>query len=341
MVIKRPYPPSWVDRFQGWLYRLPIPIWLSVLLIYLLAVLSFHVALWLDGAVPFGALDGESVFNGVWAILGISFLLALNSLANRAIDKFSVLIPRKNVELENLRYQMTTVPARFALGLTVLIAIVMMAAAYFDPTFLGVSAPVSIALFLFFVIFSYSFAPIMLYQGFRQLVLVTQAYRLVNEINLFRLQPLYAFAGLTMTSSLFWILVLNLNFLGNASETSTADFLLSMIFNAPFVALAFVTFIVPLWGIHRRIQNRKEQALAENGLQIERAHQTLYRNLNRNDYKKGSDIEKSLASLYKMREQIEKIPTWPWNPGTFRNFLSAVFLPMGLWLTQRYLAGLF
>ena len=101
------------------------------------------------------------------------------------------------------------------------------------------------------------------------------------------------------------------------------------------------TFIVPLWGIHRRIQSRKEQALAENGLQIERAHQTLYRSLNRNDYKKGSDIEKSLASLYKMREQIEKIPTWPWNPGTFRNFLSAVFLPMGLWLTQRYLAGLF
>lgn len=38
MVNEHPYPPSWVDRFQGWLYRLPIPIWLSVVLIYLLAV---------------------------------------------------------------------------------------------------------------------------------------------------------------------------------------------------------------------------------------------------------------------------------------------------------------
>jgi hypothetical protein len=52
-------------------------------------------------------------------------------------------------------------------------------------------------------------------------------------------------------------------------------------------------------------------------------------------------MEKSLASLYRMREQIEKVPTWPWTPGTFRNFLSAVFLPMGLWFFQRYLSGMF
>lgn len=281
------------------------------------------------------------MLNGLWAILGISFLLALNSLANRAIDKFTVLVKRKKQELENLRYQMTTIPARFALGLTALITASIIAAAYFDPTFTGLSNPFLLALFLVIAIFSYSFAPIMLYQGFRQLVLVTKAYHLVGEINLFQLQPLYAFAGLTMTSSLFWVLVLNLSLIDNASETSTTEFLLSMAFNVPFIVLAFVTFIVPLWGIHRRIQNTKEAALAENGFQIERAHQALYRHLDKGDYKKGNDLEKSLASLYRMREQIEKVPTWPWNPGTLRNFLSAIFLPMGLWLVQRYLSGMF
>jgi hypothetical protein len=310
-------------------------------LIYFLAVLAFHLALWLDGKISVGALDGESMFNGLWAILGISFLLVLNNLANRAIDKFAVLVNRKKQELENLRYQMTTIPARFTLGLTALITILITAAAYFDPTFIGLSNPPSLALFLVIAIFSYSFAPIMLYQGFRQLVLVTRAYHLVGEINLFQLHPLYAFAGLTMTSSLFWLLVLNLNFIGNASETSTADFFLSIVFNTPFIVLAFVTFIVPLWGIHRRIQNTKETALAENGLQVGRAHQALYRNLDKGDYQRGSDLEKPLASLYRMREQIEKIPTWPWNPGTLRNFLSAVFLPLGLWFVQRFLANFF
>lgn len=338
---KYPYPPSWVDRFQGWLYRLPFPIWLSIALIYFLSVLTFHVAIWLDGDLPIGALDGESFFNGIWSILGLSFLLLLDNTANRASSKFSALIPRKKAELENLRYQMTTIPARPAVALTVLIILALVAASYFDPTFIGLTNPLSLLLFLIVAIFSYSFAPIMLYQGLRQLVLVTKAFRLVGEINLFQLQPLYAFAGLTMTSSLLWVLVLNINIIGNTAETSAADTWLSLVFNTPYIALAFATFIIPLWGIHRRIQNRKENALAENGLQIERAHQALYRHLNKGDYKKGSDLEKSLASLYRMREQIQNVPTWPWNPGTFRNFLSAVFLPMGIWFAQRFLSGLF
>jgi hypothetical protein len=299
------------------------------------------MAIWIDGDLPVGTLDSESLFNGIWAILGISFLLILDSFADRAVDKFSTLVPHNKAELEKLRYQMTTLPARFALGLTILIAIILIVAAILDPAFLGLSNPFSISLFLIIAIFSYSFAPLMLYQGLRQLILVTRAYHLVKQINLFRLQPLYAFAGLTMTSSLFWILVLNLNLIGNQSETSAADTLLSIVFNTPYILLAFATFVVPLWGIHRRIQNKKERELAENGQQIEKAHQSLYGNLNKRDYKKSSEMEKALASLYRMREQIEKIPTWPWTPGTFRNFLSAVFLPMGLWFFQRYLSGMF
>jgi hypothetical protein len=305
------------------------------------SVVSIHVALWIDGDLPVGILDSESFFNGIWAILGISFLLILDNFADRSANKFSVLVPRSKTELEVLRYQMTIIPARFAIGLTALIAVIMLVAAILDPAFLGLSNPISIALFLFIAIFSYSFAPLMLYQGLRQLILVTRAYRLVREINLFQLQPLYAFAGLTMTSSLFWILVLNLNLIGNQSESSAADNLLSLVFNAPYILLAFATFVVPLWGIHRRIQNKKETELAENGLQIEKAHHSLYQSLNKRDYKRGSELEKALASLYRMREQIEKVPTWPWTPGTFRNFLSAVFLPMGLWLFQRYLSGMF
>ena len=341
MAFKPPYPPSWVDRFQQWLHRLPIPVWLSITAIYVLAVFGFHLALWINGSTPFGTPDGESFFNGIWAILGISFITILDNIATRAVDKFAVLVSHRKAELENLRFQMTTIPARFAFGLTLLISLILLVATYFDPSFLGLSNPLSIALFLSIAIFSFSFAPLMLYHGFRQLMMVTRAYHLIDEINLFRLQPVYAFAGLTMTSSLFWLLVLNLNFIGNQAETSGAQFLISFVLNAPYILLALVTFVVPLWGIHRRIQNKKETSLTENGLQIEKAHQSLYKSLNKGDYKKGNEMEKSLASLYRMREQIERVPTWPWTPGTFRNFLSAVFLPMGLWLVQRYLSGLF
>ncbi|MEX2161447.1 MAG: hypothetical protein WD751_05980 [Anaerolineales bacterium] len=336
----RPYPPSWADRFLEWLDQLPIPYGFTVLIIYTLAAFSFHVALWLDGVIPWGAVDAPSLFNAIWSIVGIFFLLTLDRIAHRAVDKFSILVPRKRRELELLRYKMTTLPPGPALAFTVLVIVILGVGAYFDPSFLGVSHPISVAIYFFLLAFSYSFAPIMLYHGLRQLSLVTQAYRLAQEINLFHLQPLYAFSGLTMTSSLFWIIILNFSLVSNYSgpAISTVDLILSVLFSFPYVLLAAATFIVPLWGIHRRIQNKKEAALEENGLQIEKVHRTLYHHLDKNDYKKSSDMEKSLAGLYKMREQIEKVPTWPWNPGTLRSFLSAVFLPLAVWVTQQLLS---
>ncbi|MEX1248829.1 MAG: hypothetical protein WEA61_10145 [Anaerolineales bacterium] len=338
----KPYPPSWADRFLDWLDNLPIPYGITVLIIYGLAALSFHIALWVEGDIRFGAVDVPSLFDAIWSIVGVFFLLTLDRIAHRAMDKFSVLVPRKRRELELLRYKMTTLPPGPALAFTIVVIAILGAGAYLDPSFLGVSNPVSIAIYFFFLAFSYSFAPILLYHGLRQLSLVTQAYRLVDEINLFHLQPLYAFSGLTMTSSLFWIIILNFNLVSNYSgpAVSTIDLILSILFSFPYVVLAAATFIVPLWGIHRRIQNKKEAALEENGQQIEKTHRVLHRHLNKADYKKGGEMEKSLASLYKMREQIEKVPTWPWNPGTLRGFLSAVFLPLGVWVLQRFLSNL-
>lgn len=335
-----PYKPSWVDRFLDWLVRLPIPTWLSIAAIYLIVVGSYHVALLIDGTLPPGGIDVTSVFNGIWSIIGIIFLILLDRIAHRAIDRFSVLVPAKKKELELIRYQMTNIPAGSAMVFTVLIILIIVVSSYFDPTFLGADHPVSVVIFVVFAAFSYSFAPLMLYHGFRQLNLVTKAYRMVDEINLFHLQPLYAFSGLTMTSSLFWILILNMNFVSNFSDgapTSLADIFLAYVLVFPYVVLAFVTFIVPLWGIHQRIQRTKEVEIEKNGMQIEKVHGILYKHLNKGDYKKGNDLEKSLTSLYKMREQIEKVPTWPWTPGTFRNFLSAIFLPLALWGAQQLL----
>ena len=170
----KPYPPSWVDRFTDWLDSLPVPNWLLIILVYMIAVLSFHIGVWIDGVTPFGEIDDYWLVNGIWAVIGVSFLLVLDQTANKAIDKFAVLVPKKKAELESLRYQMTTIPAGVALALTLVIAIVLAVALYFDPSFayVGISSPISYFIFYVLVVFSYSFAPLMLYQGFRQLGLV-------------------------------------------------------------------------------------------------------------------------------------------------------------------------
>jgi hypothetical protein len=343
MATALPYSPSWVDRFQDWLERLPIPVWLSVLLFYLLTALCFNAGTWIDGVSPPGTFSADLTFNALWGVTSLSFCILLDRASRQALDKFSVLVPNKKREIELLRYKMTTIPSRVAWVLTGLMVLLLGYAFFSDPATLyaGMESPISYLLTVPLAILSYAFAPLLIYQGARVLNSVRSAYSLLGEINLFELQPLYAFTAVTSISGFFWLLIMNMNILGNyvLAEGTETSILLSLLFASPLIPLALLSFLYPTWGIHRRIQSKKETSLRENGRQIERVHRTLYQHLSKGDHKKSSDLEKSLSSLYRMREQIEKIPTWPWNPGTFRNFLSAVFLPLGLWALQRFLAN--
>jgi hypothetical protein len=44
-----------------------------------------------------------------------------------------------------------------------------------------------------------------------------------------------------------------------------------------------------------------------------------------------------LLSLIAERELLEKTPTWPWEPGTPVAVITALLLPVGLFLIQRML----
>ncbi len=48
-------------------------------------------------------------------------------------------------------------------------------------------------------------------------------------------------------------------------------------------------------------------------------------------------LGKSIAALWRERDIIAKLPTWPWSTGTLRGFVSALLLPITLFLIQRLL----
>lgn len=58
------------------------------------------------------------------------------------------------------------------------------------------------------------------------------------------------------------------------------------------------------------------------------------------DLARGDALNKTLGSLLQQREVLAKLPTWPWSTGTIRGFGSALFLPILLFLVQRYLGQL-
>jgi hypothetical protein len=50
----KPYAPSFLDRFMGFVERLPSPYWLTYLALFLVQVMITHVLAWIDGWVPAG-----------------------------------------------------------------------------------------------------------------------------------------------------------------------------------------------------------------------------------------------------------------------------------------------
>lgn len=56
--------------------------------------------------------------------------------------------------------------------------------------------------------------------------------------------------------------------------------------------------------------------------------------------KKVGSIQKTLAALKAEHDVIEKISTWPWKIETLRSFVSAMALPIILYLISRFLERL-
>jgi len=105
-----PYPPSWFDRLKGVVERLPGPFWLPYLLLWLGLFAVETLLHWQVAALPVGAW---SPLHGiVTAIVPGSLCLihALDRLAQRSFDSFRPVLHAGETEVQNLRYQLSTLP---------------------------------------------------------------------------------------------------------------------------------------------------------------------------------------------------------------------------------------
>jgi hypothetical protein len=46
------------------------------------------------------------------------------------------------------------------------------------------------------------------------------------------------------------------------------------------------------------------------------------------------DLYNAIAGLEIQQNAVNKIPTWPWEPETVRLLITALALPLGLWIAQ-------
>ncbi|HXF61048.1 MAG TPA: hypothetical protein VNK95_05490 [Caldilineaceae bacterium] len=334
-----PYPPSYLARVLDSVDRLPGPNWLAYL-VFALGLILVHAAIkWRDGAYPPGAFYPMHVAFMAAGPYYLALIHYLDGAAARALGAFRPALDLPEPELPLVRYRLTTLPARPVLWVTwfaVLYAGFLLfmvyrwvplrpaALAFTSVLSTGFEATVFVLVTLLFALF--------VYHTIHQLRVANWLYTAHTRISLFDLTPLYAFSRLAASTSIGWILIAYAR--GGAApdltEVMVAGDLLA-------TGLGLVIFLWPLLGIHRLLVEKKNHAKAVVGRLLEETLDELHRRVAAGRFEEAAPVDQAVAGLKQELELLDKIPTWPWQPETFRGVVTALLLPILLGLINRLL----
>ncbi len=335
---------SWLDHAIEWVDRLPGPAWLFYLLAasasasLLVGVQRILLSDPSAGSVPFQAFVGIQP----WLVLGTAH--AVRSSAKRSFAKFRPLLPETAMAASEAEFRVINAPAR-----SVLLAS-LVAALAIPPLMLGVvgagaesqlpslgfaAGPASTA-----VVWAYAAILAACLGGFavhlvHQLRTIARLVGEVTTIDLYRLEPAYAFSS---TTALAAILLTLDNYLWYAVQPALLRDPFSLSMGAFSGGLALVAFAWPVWGAHGLLAKEKALALALNGAAFKELSRTLHQQVSGGQLTGMDQVGSAMTSLDLERAAIGRIPTWPWHAETLRTILAAVFLPMIIWLAQYVLS---
>ncbi len=330
----RPYPPSYINKFMGLIQRLPIPYWLTYFVLFIFHGFINLAFDWANGWLPaFNFSSLQFIFPLLlWVPLTLMTNLDLKAL--QAVSTFSPLLDLQPEEIQQLKYEFTTMPASgvilsglFWTGIYTIYVYLLY------PTYVtqgyGTLRIIHTILdgWIVFLI-GYAF----IYHTIRQLRLVHRTVKLVKQFDLFRLDPVYAFSVLTSNTSMGYILIFTLfTLITPISYENPIIFIAGL---GLTIVITLAAFALPLWVVHQRLVQEKNKLLAEHGQRIKITFDRLHHCVDENKLDEATQLNSVMNSLNIEGNLLDKIRTWPWSTETLTGFLSAIVLPMVLFLIQ-------
>jgi hypothetical protein len=288
---------------------------------------------WHQGAYPVGVLRPLHVFYAAQIAYLLALVHYLDKRADGALDRFRRAMKVSDKQYAELQYRLTTLPAR-----PTLLASLAGAAASVPVFMLSTSGPFGFAMTpISMVVNAVTLGAVLwiagalVYHTIRQLRLVRDIYSEHALVNVFDLDPLYAFSGLSARTAVgltIW------NYGWVASEPQLSEHTVSIVWGATFGVIAVATFAWPLLGIHQRIVEEKERVIREGSQRLEAMISELHRRVDAGELSSMDDMNKAIASLEIEQSILSAIPTWPWQPETVRLVATALLLPLILWISQ-------
>ena len=337
--ITPPYSASWVDRLGEWVERLSWPGWVTYLAIGLVLLFTQALVVWGEGALPIGSISIAQVYLAAATAFMLALIPFLDSRASMALETMRPILDVNRNAYARLFYELTTLPSRPTL-LASLIALifVFMTEAIGDPYSLEAleSFPLSAGFLRFVYLSSWCVFGTFLYHTIHQLRVINEIYTRSTNVDLLRIKPLYAFstiaalsAGSVTVLGYGWLLLAN----PWIDRRDPIVFMVMVI----LTSIAIVTFLWPQLGIHSLQTAEKERLIEEANLRLMSLASDLHQQVDDRDFSGLADLNTAVAGLENEITRLKKTPTWPWEPEVIRTLITALALPLGLWLIQTLL----
>ncbi|HYK96365.1 MAG TPA: hypothetical protein VE011_10960 [Candidatus Dormibacteraeota bacterium] len=331
---------SAVSRFLSWADDLP---WHGALLYLAMAALLFawgQAVAWATGLVPVGTFHPLLATGFVYGPYILAALAYLNRVAVRALAQFWPATGWPDDQQATWRYAFVTAPGgygaiAFGFGLAAAIGAFFSA----SDTLIGTGSDRLILLvgYLPAATLGYSLVVVAISQSVRQLRLVARIHREATRIDPFDRVPLYAFSGLTVRTALTYLV--SGYYALTVNGTFQAGNVVGIVVLAATFGAGIACFVLPLWGIHERLVHEKAQLLQEVERRLGRLGDEMYRRIDGGQFDGTKVVSDALSGVQALRDRISRLPTWPWQPNLFRGFLSALLLPVIVYVVSRLIGG--
>jgi hypothetical protein len=299
-----------------------------------------HILAWLDGNLPAFSFHRLYLLFPLWLWGPLFIMTYLDEVALQALSDFQPLLADRQGEIPRLQYELTTLPARSVrlssliwTGVFVLLMYVGFPAVVQQYSY----GPLAIAAVWTSGLLTFLSGSSVYYHTIRQLRLVSQTIALVEQVNLFQLDRIYAFARLTAKTGVSWLLLAGVTLIIFPFEFINAAVVALYVIQVLF---ALGCFILPLWNVHQRLVAEKRRLLAGVNRRVEAAIQRLHQALDGDDLTRVKEVDTALAGLRTERVVLEDIATWPWSTAAVSGFVSALLLPVALFVIQMALKNL-
>jgi len=329
--------PRWLYTFLNWVKRTPGQGWLLAAAIFGAAIFLIHWPLWLSGDLTSYQIVPELIFPATWLPGGLLFWLWMDGVAKTTITDFGSGLGKSAKETQQLYISLISLGETPALILVLGGLILGFGYQIQQTTALGITDGLQIFLASLIPALGSVAEALAVARLIRQLATVNSLYKDIKRINLFNLWPVYALSRYGYTLAFLFILTTVLFDvvirLDGGAGLPFGNILYSLV-------VALIVFLAPVLGINVRLRREKQSDLQRMGSELNAIYQETEAAIRSRKLAKVPALKTASSALREQMDTVQKVPTWPWNPGSLRNLLLPVLLPLFIAILQRYVVTL-